>query len=181
MAINQTEIKRAISLLSTVGEEEISGMEPEFFAAYARFSGSYKNHVEKQIATDNAKEWALSQFPSCPNCGERNITICSPVINLASVDIYTHQSTRSISIGSDIFDNLSFKNKDYQSLVEVVRANAPEISYLLEDHLSCYTCDINYPASKEIDDLLGKDVPFGTIVEWINNGKPNIEVNNASE
>ena len=169
MAISQTEIKRAISLLSTVGEEEISGMEPEFFAAYARFSGSYKNHVEKQIATDNAKEWALSQLPSCPKCGERNITICSPVINLASVDIYIHSRTKSLSIGSDIFDNLSFKDKEYARLVEVVLANAPEVAHLLEDHLSCYDCDINYPASKELDDLLGKEIQFGTIVEWVNN------------
>ena len=169
MSINQAEIKRAISLLSTVGEEDISSMEPEFFAAYARFSGSYKNHVEKQIATDNAKEWALSQFPPCPKCGERNITICSPTINFASVDIYTHARTKSLSIGSDIFDNVSLEDKDYARLIEVVRANAPEVAHLLEDHLSCRDCDITYPASKELDKLLGKEVPFGTIVEWVNN------------
>ena len=169
MAISQTEIKRAISLLSTVGEEEISGMEPEFFAAYARFSGSYKNHVEKQIATDNAKEWALSQLPPCPKCGERTITICAPTINLASIDTYTYTKSKTISIGSDIFDSLFFRSNEYERLVEVIRANAPEIAHLLEDHLSCYECDVSYPASKEIGNLLGKDVQFDTIVEWVNN------------
>lgn len=168
MAISQAEIKRAISLLSTVGEEEMSGMEPEFFAAYARFSSSYKSHIEKQIATDNAKEWALSQLPPCPKCGERTITICSPTINLSSVDTYAYSKSRVIAIGSDIFDNLFFKDNEYENLVKVVQANAPEIAHLLEDHLSCYECGVSYPASKELNAILGQEIPFSTIVEWVN-------------
>jgi predicted RNA-binding Zn-ribbon protein involved in translation (DUF1610 family) len=168
MAISQAEIKRAISLLSTVGEEEISGMEPEFFAAYARFSSSYKSHIEKQIATDNAKEWALSKLPPCPKCGERTITICSPVINLSSVDTYSYTKSRTIGVGSDIFDSLFFRDNEYEKLVEVVQANCPEIAHLLEDHLSCYECSFSYPASKEIEAILGQEIPFSTIVEWVN-------------
>lgn len=168
MAISQAEIKRAISLLSTVGEEEMSGMEPEFFAAYARFSSSYKSHIEKQIATDNAKEWALSKLPPCPKCGERTITICSPTINLSSVDTYVYVQSKAIGVGSDIFDSLSFKGNEYERLVKIIQANAPEVAYLLEDHLSCYECNVSYPASKELNALLGREVPFGTIVEWVN-------------
>jgi hypothetical protein len=51
-------------------------------------------------------------------------------------------------------------------LAEVVRTNAPDIAYLLEEHLCCYECDIAYPASKELGELIGKEVEFGTIVEW---------------
>jgi len=181
MAINQAEIKRAISLLSTVGEEDISNMEPEFFAAYARFSETYKNHVENQIAADNAKDWALSQLPPCPKCGERTITICSPAINLSSIDRYVYTKSKVIGIGTDLFESLDFRSNEYKSLLEVVRDNAPQVAHLLEDHLCCYECNITYPASKELGNLIGRDVPFGTIVEWVNNGKPNIEVNNASE
>jgi len=169
MPINQAEIKRAINLLSTVGNDDISGMEPEFFAAYARFSDSYKHYTERQIAKDNAKDWALSKLPPCPKCGERNITICSPIINFSSIDTYTYDKSKTVVIGTDMFDNVYLDSKEYKRLIEVVSIHAPEIAYLLEDHLSCYDCDINYAAKEELNSLIGKEVPFNTIVEWVNN------------
>ena len=169
MPINQAEIKRAINLLSTVGNDDISGMEPEFFAAYARFSDSYKNYTERQIAKDNSKDWALSKLPPCPKCGERNITICSPIINLSSIDTYTYDKSKTVVIGTDMFDNVYLDSKEYKKLIDVVSTHAPEIAYLLGDHLSCYDCDINYAAREELNSLIGKEVPFNTIVEWVNN------------
>lgn len=169
MPINQAEIKRAINLLSTVGNDDIYGMEPEFFAAYARFSDSYKRYTERQIASDNAKDWALSKLPPCPKCGEKNITICSPIVNLSSLDTYTYDKAKSIVVGTDIFDSVAFENSDYERLIETVSTHAPEIAYLLADHLSCYDCNINYAATEELKSIIGKEVPFNTIVEWINN------------
>lgn len=169
MPINQAEIKRAINLLSTVGNDDISGMEPEFFAAYARFSDSYKNYTERQIAKDNAKDWALSKLPPCPKCGGKNLTICSPIINLSSIDTYTYDKSKVVVIGTDMFDNVYIDSKEYRKLIEVVSTHAPEIAYLLGDHLSCYDCDINYAATEEINSIIGKEVPFNTIVEWVNN------------
>jgi len=169
MPINQAEIKRAINLLSTVGNDDISGMEPEFFAAYARFSDSYKHYTERQIAKDNSKDWALSKLPPCPKCGERNITICSPIINLSSIDTYTYDKSKTVVIGTDMFDNVYLDSKEYKKLIDVVSTHAPEIAYLLGDHLSCYDCDINYAAREELNSLIGKEVPFNTIVEWVNN------------
>lgn len=168
MPINQAEIKRAISLLTTVGADDISGMEPEFFAVYARFSETYKSHVEMQIAKDNSKDWAISQLPPCPKCGEKNITICSPMINFASLDCYANKNRKAVSIGTDIFDNSYFDNAEYVKLAESVRKNSPELAYLLSDHLSCYECDITYPATEEIKNIIGQEVPFSTIVEWVN-------------
>lgn len=169
MPVSPAEIKRAISLLTTVGEEDISGMEPEFFAAYARFSETYKSHIEMQIAKDNSKDWALSQLPPCPKCGEKNITICSPMINFASFDFYANKNRKAVSIGTDIFDNSYFDNAEYGRLAESVRKNSPELAYLLGDHLSCYDCDIAYPATEELKKLLGQEVAFSTIVGWVNN------------
>jgi len=169
MPINQAEIKRAINLLSTVGNDDISGMEPEFFAAYARFSESYNKYTEKQIAKDNSRDWALSKLPPCPKCGERNINICSPTVNLSSIDPYAYEKTREIVIGTDMFDNASFDSHQYKKLIEVVSTHAPEIAYLLGDHLSCYDCDFNYPATEELNSLIGAEVPFNTIVEWVKN------------
>ena len=169
MPINPAEIKRAINLLTTVDDNDISGMEPEFFAAYARFSESYKHHVEKQIAKDNAKDWALSKLPPCPKCGEKNITICSTVVNFSSIDIYAYDKSKVVCIGTDMFDGISLDSKDYKKLIEVVSANAPEIAYLLGDHLSCYDCDVNYPATEELKSLIGVEVPFNKIVQWVNN------------
>ena len=169
MPINQAEIKRAISLLTTVSEEDISNMEPEFFAAYARFSESYKNHLTKQIAKDNAKDWALSKLPPCPKCGERNLAICSPMVNFSSIDTYTYDKSKVVVFGTDIFDNVYFDNEDYSKLIEVVSIHAPEIAHLLVSHLSCYDCEINYAATEEINNLIGREVSFNTIVEWVNN------------
>ena len=168
MPVNQAEIKRAISLLTTVGADDISGMEPEFFAVYARFSEAYKSHVEMQVAKDNANDWALSQLPPCPKCGGRNLTICSPMINFNSVYSYPVEKRKVVSIGSDCFDNSYFDNAEYERLAESVRKNSPELSYLLQDHLSCYECDVTYPAKEEIKKLLGEEVPFSKIVEWVN-------------
>lgn len=166
MAINQTELKRAIDLLSTASEEDISRMEPEFFMAYARFSEVYKKHVEKQIAVDNAKDFGLSRLPPCPNCGKQTITICSPKIDLSSLDTYTYHNTKRISFGLDEFDTIYFNSPEYQRLAEIVEVNAPDIAYLLQEHLCCYECDITYPALNELGELIGKEVEFSTIVEW---------------
>ena len=171
MPINQAEIKRAINLLSTVGNDDIYGMEPEFFAAYARFSESYKNYTERQIAKDNARDWVLSKLPPCPKCGEKNITICSPMINLSSIDTYAYDKSKTVMVGTDVFDNFYFDSKDYRKLIEVVSIHAPEIAHLLVDHLSCYDCDINYAATEELNSIIGNEVPFNTIVEWVNNKK----------
>jgi hypothetical protein len=168
MPINQAEIKRAISLLTTVGADDISGMEPEFFAIYARFSETYKNHIEMQIAKDNANDWAVSQLPPCPKCGGRSTTVCSPVINFNSIYTYPLEKNKTISIGTDCFDNSYFDNAEYAKLAESVRKNSPELAYLLEDHLSCYECDVTYPAKEDLKKLLSDEVPYGTIVEWAN-------------
>jgi len=167
--MGKVEYKRAIELLSTANEEDISEMEPEFFMAYARFSEAYKKHVEKQIAVDNAKDFGLSRLPPCPNCGKQTITICSPKIDLSTLDTYTYHSTKRISFGLDEFDTIYFNNpnnRGYQRLAEIVEVNAPDIAYLLEEHLCCYECDITYPASDELGELIGEEVEFGTIVEW---------------
>jgi hypothetical protein len=164
--MGKVEYKRAIDLLSTASEEDISSMEPEFFMAYARFSEVYKKHVEKQVAEENAKDWGLSKLPPCPNCGKKTITICTPKIDLSNLDIYVYPTPRRISFGLDEFDTIYFNNPVYEELAEVVRTNAPDIAYLLEEHLCCYECDITYPASKELRELIGKEVEFGTIVEW---------------
>ena len=174
MPVNQAEIKRAISLLTTVGADDISGMEPEFFAAYARFSEAYKNHVEMQIAKDNANDWALSKLPPCPKCGEHNVTICSPIINFNSFYSHNVEKNKTMNFWTDCFDNSYFDNGEYEKLTESVRKNSPELAYLLEDHLSCYECDVTYPAREEIKKLLAEEVPFGTIVEWANK-KPSKE------
>jgi hypothetical protein len=171
MPINQAEIKRAISLLSTVGNEDISGMEPEFFAAYARFSDSYKHYTNRQIAKDNARDWALSKLPPCPKCGEKNIAVCSPMVNFSSLDIYAYDKSKTVVIGTDVFDNVYFDSKDYRKLIEVVSTHAPEIAHLLVNHLSCYDCDVNYAATEELNSIIGNEVPFNTIVEWVNNKK----------
>ena len=168
--MGKAEYKRAIELLSTANEEDISEMEPEFFMAYARFSEAYKKHVEKQIAVDNAKDFGLSRLPPCPNCGKQTITICSPKIDLSTLDTYTYHSTKRISFGLDEFDTIYFNNpnnRGYQRLAEIVEVNAPDIAYLLEEHLCCYECDITYPASDELGELIGEEVEFGTIVEWV--------------
>ena len=165
--MGKAEYKRAIDLLSTANEEDISEMEPEFFMAYARFSEAYKKHVEKQIAVDNAKDFGLSRLPPCPNCGKQTITICSPKIDLSTLDTYTYNSTKRISFGLDEFDTVYFNNPGYQRLAEIVEVNAPDIAYLLEEHLCCYECDITYPALNELGELIGKEVEFGTIVEWV--------------
>ena len=165
--MSKVEYKRAIDLLSTANEEDISGMEPEFFMAYARFSEVYKKHVEKQIAAENAKEFGLSKLPPCPNCGKKTITICEPKIDLSNLNTCVYPTPRRISFGLDDFDTIYFNNPVYQRLAEIIEVNAPDIAYLLEEHLCCYECDITYPAPNELGELIGKEVDFATIVELV--------------
>ena len=176
MPVNLAEIKRAISLLSTVGEDDISGMEPEFFAAYARFHDSYKNHLTMQIAKDNAEEWAKSQLTPCPNCGGNNIIICSPMVNYMSIYTYANGNKGSknpIYIEGDTFDNQYFYGSaDYSSLLQAVEKNLPEFAFMLRDHLACSDCDKPYSPKSPINDVLWKDIPCETIVNWVNSGKP---------
>jgi hypothetical protein len=171
MPINPAEIKRAISLLTTVGEEDISGMEPEFFAAYARFSESYKSHVSRQIAKDNAEEWARSQLTPCPHCGGNNIIICSPIVNYMSLYTYPN-GNKDIYIEGDIFDNQYFKSDGYEPFLLAVKEKLPEFSFMLEDHLACSDCDKAYPPKEPINKVVWKDVPCETVVNWVNSGKP---------
>jgi hypothetical protein len=175
MPINPAEIKRAISLLTTVGEEEISGMEPEFFAAYARFSESYKRHVSRQIAKDNAEEWAKSQMTSCPFCGGNNMIVCSPTVNYMSIYTYVNGNRDNkdcIYIEGDIFDNHSFASDGYDTFLSAVKERLPEFAFMLEDHLACSDCDRAYAPKTTINNTLWRDVPCETIVEWVNSGKP---------
>lgn len=175
MPVNPAEIKRAISLLTTVGEEDISGMEPEFFAAYARFSESYKNHVSRQIAKDNAEEWAKSHLTPCPHCGGNNIIICSPVVNYMSIYTYPNGNggnKNSIYIEGDIFDNHSFRSDGYDSFLSAVKEKLPEVAFMLQDHLACSDCDKAYDPKSPIDNILWRDIPSETIVNWVNSGKP---------
>ena len=175
MPVNSAEIKRAISLLTTVGEEEISGMEPEFFAAYARFSESYKKHVSRQIAKDHAEEWARSQMTPCPHCGGINMIVCSPTVNYMNIYTYTNGNRGNkdcVYIEGDIFDNHSFVSDGYDSFFSAVKEKLPELAFMLEDHLACSDCDKAYPPKSPIGNILWKDVPCETIVNWVNSGKP---------
>jgi hypothetical protein len=74
-------------------------------------------------------------------------------------------------IGTDFFDNVYLDSKDYIKLIELVSTQAPEIAHLLVNHLCCYDCDINYAATEELYSTIGNEVPFNTIVEWVNNKK----------
>lgn len=183
MAINQAEIKRAISLLSTVGEEDISNMEPEFFAAYARFSETYKNHIERTVAKDNAVDWYISRLPACPKCGARSPVFCIPMIQYANLYPSVYKDSRSVDISVDYIDNGYYTSKDYQKFFNLVKERVPEMAYLLENHLSCGECQTDYSSNTDLKSLYGcgQMVDFKTIVDWVNNGRPNIEVDNASE
>jgi hypothetical protein len=179
MPINPAEIKRAINLLTTVGEDDISGMEPEFFAAYARFSESYKRHVDREIAKSHAEEWARSQLTPCPHCGGTNMVICNPTVNYMSIYTYAGSNTAtnssSIHIEGDIFENIDYTDPAYSSFMSEVREKIPEYAFLIEPHLHCNDCDKSYPAAKKINSVLWTDVPCSTIVEWVNNKKPTEE------
>lgn len=176
MPINPAEIKRAISLLTTVGEEDISGMEPEFFAAYARFSESYKNHVTRQIAKDNAEEWARSQLTPCPHCGGTNMSICSPTVNYMNIFTYAQGNRgnkNSIYVEGDIYDNSSYQgDKDYNLFFLAVKEKLPEFLFMLKEHFYCADCEKVYPPKSPIEDFLWKEFPCDSIVEWVNSGKP---------
>ena len=179
MPINQAEIKRAISLLTPVSEEDISSMEPEFFAAYARFSESYKNHLTRQIAKDNGEEWARSQLTPCPHCSGHNMIICSPTVNYMNIYTYAHGNNgnkNSIFVEGDIFNNENYEgDKDYNPFVLAVREKLPEFLFMLKEHLYCSDCEKPYPPKSPIKDILWNDVPCETIVEWVNSGKPTKE------
>ena len=181
MALNQAEIKRAISLLSTVGDEDISNMEPEFFAAYARFSETYKNHIEKTVAKDNAVDWAISRLPPCPKCGSRSPVLCVPMIQYANFYASTYKDSKQVDVSIDYFDSDFYTSKDYQEFFNLVKERIPEMAYLVQDHLSCSECQTSYAPGIDLNPLYSEDIDFKTIVDWVNRGKPNVEVDNVSE
>lgn len=184
MAINQAEIKRAISILSTVGEGDISNMEPEFFAAYARFSETYKNHIEKTVAKDNAVDWFISKLPLCPKCGAGSPIFCIPMIQYANLYATTYDGHRTVDVSVDYFETGYYTAaKDYQEFLKLVKERIPEKAYLMENHLSCGECQTDYGANVDLKDIhsRGQNVEFKTIVDWVNSGKPNVEVDNVSE
>ncbi len=179
MPINPAEIKRAINLLTTVGDEDISGMEPEFFAAYARFSESYKRHVDREIAKSHAEEWARSQLTPCPKCGGNNIIVCNPTVNYMNIYTYVGSNGKvhsdNIYIEGDIFENEDYTGDSYSSFLNEVKEKIPESAFLLQQHHHCNDCDLSYPPTKMISSVLWNDVPCSTIVEWVNNKKPTME------
>lgn len=181
MALNQAEIKRAISLLSTVGDEDISNMEPEFFAAYARFSETYKNHIEKTIAKDNAVDWVISRLPPCPKCGSRSLTFCVPMIQYANLYASIYKDSKQVDVFIDYFESGLYTSKDYQEFFNLVKERIPEMAYLVQEHLACCDCGAYYDPGIDLSQFYSKDIDFKTIVDWANSGKPNVEVDNVSE
>jgi hypothetical protein len=105
------------------------------------------------------------------------------MIQYANLYPSIYKESRSVDISVDYFESGYYASGDYQEFFNLVKERIPEMAYLLESHLSCSECRTDYGSNTDLKSLYGcgQMVDFKTIVDWVNNGKPNIEVDNASE
>ncbi len=175
MAVSKDAIRKALETLSYASKDDYDGMEAEYFASIAKLTNDYHAYVRYSMVKNNLNRFTDGCTSECPKCNtSKSIYLMDLTLCETFLSPYIIEKEEKIEMYTDTNDLVSpknFKSKEFESLLNFIKSEKPEMLYLINNHAYCVDCKISFPANKSMLEVIGKKISFDEIIDWLKNNK----------